>query len=317
MFVGLAAGSFAGAMFHLMTHAFFKALLFLAAGSIIHALSGEQDIRYMGGLRKKIPWTYLLFLAGVLAISGIPPFSGFFSKDEILAAAFSKSPALWIIGLVVSALTASYIFRLFWLGFAGKYRGPKINLERIQESPGVMLIPMAALAVLAVIGGLPAILHSGARNALEAFLDPVFRNTEEIIHHGSAPLSEETGAILIIATLAAIGVSICITWFIFVRKKQVPASDSEARRGFVGLARNRFYLDELYDALLIKPLYRLSDFLRDIVDIKIFDRIVESAGRFVMFAGSRIRLLQTGNVGFYLFAMVVCIIFVLLLNLLR
>jgi len=317
MFVGLAAGSFAGAMFHLMTHAFFKALLFLAAGSVMHALSGEQDIRYMGGLRKKIPWTYLLFLTGVVAISGIPPFSGFFSKDEILAAAFSKSPALWITGVLVSALTASYVFRLFWVGFSGEYRGPKANLEKIHESPGVMIIPMAALGILAAVGGIPSMIRSGNRNSIEAFLDPVFRSTEEIIHRGSVPLTSNSGLMLILVTLSVIFASICITWFIFVRKKHLPDPDSEVKKGFLRLASNRFYLDELYDTLIINPLYWLSDFLRDIVDVKIFDRIVESAGRFIMFTGSRIRLLQTGNVGFYLFAMVVCIIFVLLLNLLR
>jgi NADH-quinone oxidoreductase subunit L len=317
MFLGLAAGSFAGAMFHLMTHAFFKALLFLAAGSVIHALSGEQDIRYMGGLRKKIPWTFLIFLTGVLAISGIPPLSGFFSKDEILAAAYSKSPALWLMGVLVSALTASYIFRLFWIGFTGTYRGSPAIRDKIHESPKVMLIPMAALAILAVFGGMPSVIRSGNVNSLEAFLDPVFNRTEGIIRQGSAPLSENAGFILISVTLVVILASIFITYIIFVRGKRVPAPDSEPGKGFAGLAGNKFYLDELYDSFITKPLYRLSDFLRDVVDIKIFDGIVEAAGRFVMFAGSRIRLLQTGNVGFYLFAMVICIIFVLLLNLLR
>ena len=316
MFLGLAAGSFAGAMFHLITHAFFKALLFLAAGSIIHSLAGEQDIRNMGGLRSRIPWTYFVFLTGALAISGIPPFSGFFSKDEILAAAFSKNPSLWIFGVLISILTASYIFRLFWLTFRGEYRGKEVNLSEIHESPRVMLVPLVILAILSALGAIPFVLRFPAASSLETFLDPVFKASEEILQNKS-PLSEGTNFMLMALTLFLILISIFLTYSIFVRKNHLPPQEGTLTGGFSRLAGSKFYIDELYDNLIIKPLYRLSAFLNDTVDLKVFDNIVESTGKFVMFAGSRIRLLQTGNVGFYLFAMVIGIIAVLLLNLLK
>lgn len=317
MFTGLAAGSFGGSMFHLMTHAFFKALLFLAAGGIIHALSGEQDIRNMGGLRKKIPWTFLIFLTGALALSGIPPFSGFFSKDEILAAAFSKNPGLWIIAAAVSALTAAYTFRLVWITFTGEYRGAKANTSKIHESPCVMLLPLSILSFLSAFGAIPFIFHNGERTIFESFLSPVFRNAEDILKTASSYPSEQTNLLLIFTTLTVILVSILATYMIFVTYKRVPSTDDNAKNWFIKFARRKFYIDEFYDFMVVRPLYRLSDFLRDIIDAKFFDRIVESAGKFVMYTGSRIRLLQTGNVGFYLFAMVVCIILVLLLNLLK
>jgi NADH-quinone oxidoreductase subunit L len=316
MFLGLASGSFAGAMFHLMTHAFFKALLFLAAGSIIHALSGEQDIRFMGGLKKKIPWTYLVFLIGALSISGIPPFSGFFSKDEILAASFSKSPFLWIMGVMVSVMTASYIFRLVWLVFHGEYRGKNSGSEKIHEAPRVMLIPLVILALLSALGALPFATRFPDSGSLATFLDPVFNTGEKILHNGSHE-SGNHGLLLAFFTLFLILIAVLFTYRRFVSAGHIPPPDKAARSPFSRIAANKFYIDELYSIIIGKPLYRLSGFLHDIVDNRIFDRIVESAGRMVMFAGSRIRLLQTGNVGFYLFAMVICIMFVLLLNMLR
>jgi NADH-quinone oxidoreductase subunit L len=316
MFLGLAVGSFAGAMFHLMTHAFFKALLFLAAGSIIHALSGEQDIRKMGGLQKKVPLTYFVFLTGTLAISGIPPFSGFFSKDEILAAAFSQNPALWALGVLISVMTASYVFRLFWLIFKGDYRGIKLNKETIHESPKVMLVPLIALGLLSAFGAIPLVLHFPEKNTLASFLDPVFKTSEGILN-GAHQISDTTNFLLMTITLILILLSIYISYTVFVRKKHIPSPETTERKGFRKLAFNKFYIDELYNTIIVKPLYKLSEFLGDTVEIKIFDRIVESTGKFVMYAGSRIRLLQTGNVGFYLFAMVICIIIVLVFNLIK
>ena len=316
MFLGLSAGSFSGAVFHLMTHAFFKALLFLAAGSIIHSLAGEQDLRNMGGLQKKIPWTYFIFLIGALAISGIPPFSGFFSKDEILAAAFSKSPSLWISGVLISIMTASYIFRLFWLIFMGEYRGKKVKPESVHESPKVMLVPLVFLAILSALGSIPLILNYPDANSLASFLDPVFNNAEKVLRNVS-PVTAGTNLLLITITLILILISIYISYMLFVRRMHLPPPESAERKGFIRLATNKFYLDEIYDSLIIKPLHRFSSFLNNTVDTKIFDNIVESTGRFVMYAGSRIRLLQTGNVGFYLFAMVICIILVLVFNLLN
>ena len=153
MFAALGAGAFTGAMFHLTTHAFFKALLFLAAGSVIHALSGEQDITKMGGLSKKLKITSLVFLMGTIAISGIPPFSGFFSKDEILSSLYEKNPLLWILGIAGALMTAFYMFRLYFLVFIGTYRGDDETAKHIHESPKVMTIPLIVLAILSVVGG--------------------------------------------------------------------------------------------------------------------------------------------------------------------
>lgn len=316
MFLALGTGAFAGAMFHLMTHAFFKALLFLAAGSIIHALAGEQDIRNMGGLRRKLPWTYLIFLTGALSISGIPPFSGFFSKDEILASAFSESPVLWVLGIIVSIMTASYIFRLFWLAFKGSFRGNTVIKDAIFESPNVMLIPMAVLGILSAFGAFPLMIQNIDKNILASFLDPVFKNSADILKN-ITPLTTKTQFILINITLILVVLSILVSYLIFVRRKHIPYGETVRRKGFIKAAYNKFYIDDIYNTIIVKPLSRLSEFLQNRIDIKIIDRIVESTGKMVMIAGRNIRLLQTGNVGFYLFAMVICIILVLILNLLK
>ncbi len=316
MFLGLGVGAFAGAMFHLLTHAFFKALLFLAAGVIIHALDGEQDIRKMGGLQKKLPWTYFIFLTGALAISGIPPFAGFFSKDEILAAAFSKSPVLWISGIIVSIMTSFYIFRLFWLTFKGSFRGTSINSNDIHEGPRLMIIPVLILAIFSALGAVPLVLHGIENNSLAEFLNPVFKTSAGILQKGSA-LSTGTNSALMIITFIFMVLSIYISYVVFFKREKVPAGDASQRMGFIKAAYNKFYIDEIYETLIVKPVSGLSGFLQNKIDFKIFDRIVESIGRLVMSAGSKIRLLQTGNVGFYLFAIVICIIMVLVFNLFK
>jgi len=313
MFVGLGAGSFSGSLFHLMTHAFFKALLFLSAGAIIHSLGGEQDLRKMGGLQKKLPWTFLLFLTGTLAISGIPPFSGFFSKDEILAAAFTKSPALWIFSVLASLITASYIFRLFWLTFRGSFRGSPEQADHIHESPSVMLIPLGILGFLSAFGALPIVLMASPENRLAIYLQPVFSNAAARL--GPSPLTAASGWLLAGIVLSLIIVSIYITSVIFIKRNHIPDDDSVNRKGVIKLAYNKFYIDEIYNALFVRPLSRISLFLSEKIDIRIFDKAIESVGKAVMFAGGKIRLLQTGNVGFYLFTMVIFIIIVLVLNL--
>jgi NADH-quinone oxidoreductase subunit L len=313
MFLGLGAGAFAGAIFHLLTHAFFKALLFLAAGSIIHAMGGEQDLRKMGGLQKKLPWNFLIFLTGALAISGIPPFSGFFSKDEILLAAFSISPVLWVAGVLVSFMTAFYVFRIFWLTFKGSFRSDKISPDKIHEAPKVMLIPLLILAVFSAFGALPLILKGIGSNSLASFLDPLFR-TSAVILHNTPEMVSGTSIMLMLVTFILMAISIYLSYFVFVRRKRIPDENAVLGNGLIKVARNKFYLDEFYNTIIIKPVLKFSDFLRKTIDIKIFDRIIESIGKFVMYSGSRIRLLQTGNVGFYLFAMVICIILVLVFN---
>ena len=316
MFTGLGSGAFSGAVFHLMTHAFFKALLFLAAGSVIHALAGEQDLRKMGGLQKKLPWTFIVFLTGTLAISGIPPFSGFFSKDKILAGAFANNPVIWGFAVAVSVLTALYIFRLFWLTFYGSFRGEAIKFDHAHESPKIMVVPLVILAVLSAFSALPLIKGGLNSNRIDSFLEPVFRESTAILkmpHSHSASTEYSIMAI----TLALILAAIFVTNVTFLKRKHVPAPNNVKRTGFVNLAYNKFYFDEIYDKMFVKPLYRTGEFLHRIVDRGIIDNAVESIGRMVMFAGGKIRLLQTGNVGFYLFTMVVCIIIVLLLNLIN
>ena len=316
MFLGLGTGAFTAAMFHVMTHAFFKALLFLAAGSIIHSLEGEQDLRKMGGLQKKLPWTFIIFLTGALSLSGIPPFSGFFSKDEILASAFAQSPVLWALGIFISVMTASYVFRIFWLVFKGSYREEKLNTDSVHESPKVMLVPLAILGILSAIGAIPVILKGTDKNRMASFLDPVFKNSTLILHDIS-PLTHKSDLPIMAIAFILIVASIYLSYNKFVRRKHLPPADDFMRKGIIGLAYNKFYLDQIYDALIVNPLQKLSGFLQNNIDIKIFDRIIESTGKLVMFSGSRIRLLQTGNVGFYLFAMVICIIIVLFFNLLK
>jgi NADH-quinone oxidoreductase subunit L len=310
MFLGLGVGAFAGAMFHLMTHAFFKALLFLAAGSIIHALGGEQDLRNMGGLRKKIPLTFIVFLVATLAISGIPPFAGFFSKDEILFAVYLKSPVLWIAGVAVSVMTAFYIFRVLYLSFSGSYRGTIATPDKIHESPGVMTIPLLLLALLSFTGGFAGLPQSAGENRIGDFLTPVFANASYFLQNNNGSGTTLNLALMGVA-LILIVVSAFGAWYIFVKRRHVPANENIARKAFAGIVYNKFYIDELYREIIVKPLLKLSDVFHDKVDIKIFDRVIEAIGKLVMKAGERIRLLQTGNVGFYLFAMVICIIIVL------
>ncbi len=165
MFLGLGVGAYTGAVFHVMTHAFFKALFFLGAGSVIHAMGGEQDIRNMGGLKKSLPITHITFLMGCLAIAGIPPFSGFFSKDEILTAAYGRNPVYYVIGVVGAMLTAFYMFRLYATTFLGKFRGTQDQEHHLHESPSAMTIPLIMLAILAVVGGFLGIPEVFAKNA--------------------------------------------------------------------------------------------------------------------------------------------------------
>jgi NADH-quinone oxidoreductase subunit L len=307
MFVGLGVGAFTGAMFHLTTHAFFKALLFLGAGSIIHALSGEQDIRNMGGLRKKLPVTFIVFLIATIAISGIPPFAGFFSKDEILVHAFAQSKVIWALGFFASMLTAFYMFRLLFLTFSNKFRGTGEQMHHMHESPKVMTLPLMILALLSAIGGfigIPEVL--GGNHALHQFLDGIFVDTGE---HG---LSHSLEWILIAATVAGTALMIVFAWSLFVRKNQVPAGDTASRPALVKLFTNKWYFDEIYDALIVKPLYSFSGFFHRVLDVKVIDGLVNGFGNLAIWTGGRLRYIQTGNIGFYLTVMVLAVVALLI-----
>jgi NADH-quinone oxidoreductase subunit L len=310
MFVAMGLGAYATGMFHMMTHAFFKALLFLGAGSVIHGMSGEQDLRMMGGLRKYLPVTFFTFLIGTLAISGIPPFAGFFSKDEILANAFADSRIVWAVALITSLLTAFYMFRLFFLTFSGATRASESVKHHIHESPKSMTIPLMVLAALSIIGGfvgMPAVL--GGNHELNQFLAPVFAGAKanEQAHH----LSHETEYILMGVVIGLTLVVILIAYLRYVSGKRVPASEEGSLNPVHRLVYNKYYIDELYETVITRPLNGLSKATDAVVERLFIDGIVNGSGKLVSWGSKTLRLVQTGNIGFYVFAMVISIVLIL------
>jgi len=306
MFLGLGVGAYDGGFFHVITHAFFKALLFLGAGSVIHAMHHEQDMRHMGGLRKKLPITFITMLIGTLAIAGLPPFSGFFSKDEILAHVYEHDKIMWVIGVFTAFLTAFYMFRMLFLTFFGTYRGTHHAEEKIHESPKSMTIPLIVLAVLSAVGGfigIPEVL--GGHHWLSQWLSPV------IMHHPEAG-DHSTEFMLMGITIVGVLISIGIAYSRYVKQNHVPVAAEAKRPVLASISYNKFYIDELYDAIIRKPLDALSTFFYKIVDTKIVDGIVNGLGLGTSEASKGLRLLQSGNVGFYIFMMVVGIISLLL-----
>jgi NADH-quinone oxidoreductase subunit L len=306
MFLGLGVGAYDGGFFHVITHAFFKALLFLGAGSVIHAMHHEQDMRHMGGLRKKLPITFITMLIGTLAIAGLPPFSGFFSKDEILAHVFEHSKVMWAIGVFTAFLTAFYMFRMLFLTFFGTYRGTHHAEEKIHESPLSMTVPLIVLAILSAVGGfigIPEVL--GGHHWLSQWLSPV------IMHHPEAG-DHSTEFMLMGVTIGGVLISIGIAWSRYVKQNHIPVPDEAQRPVLANISYHKFYLDEIYDAIIRKPLDGLSTFFYKIVDNKIVDGIVNGLGWGTSEASKGLRLLQSGNVGFYIFMMVLGIISLLL-----
>jgi NADH-quinone oxidoreductase subunit L len=316
MFLALGVGAYTSAMFHVMTHAFFKALLFLGAGSVIHAMSDEQDIRNMGGLRKHLPVTFWTFLIATLAISGIFPLSGFFSKDEILAHVFEHNKIMWGIGLFTSMMTAFYMFRLLFVTFFGEFRGTHEQKHHLHESPATMTIPLIVLAVLSAAGGLLNIPHVlGGGESLAHFMAPLFdlskqANPELFEGH----LEHSTEYILMGVSVGAAVLSIFFAYNLFMSKKVVPAADKDVT-GIPKLLQNKYYVDEFYDAVFVNPMRKLSDVLFSFGEFLI-DLVVNGTGRLVQFLSGRMRLLQTGETGFYVFAMVLGILVILAWNLL-
>lgn len=310
MFVALGLGAYSSGIFHMTTHAFFKALLFLCAGSVIHGLQGEQDLRKMGGLKKYLPITYATFLIGVLAISGIPPFAGFFSKDEILAHAFADSPLVWGVALLASLLTVFYMFRLLFLTFFGKERASHDVMHHIHESPKSMTIPLILLAVLSIAGGfigIPEVLHGS--NWVAGFLNPVFAGSTALLeaHH----LDHATEYMLMGTVIGLTLVVIIIAYVVYAKKNAVPVEDS-ASTGVHQLVYKKYFIDELYDAIIVKPLDWISGVLDSLVERLGIDRLVNFFGNTVVEGSKVARLLQAGNIGFYIFIMVISIILILL-----
>ncbi|PYU48239.1 MAG: NADH-quinone oxidoreductase subunit L [Acidobacteria bacterium] len=254
MFLALGVGAFAAGIFHLMTHAFFKALLFLGAGSVIHAMSGEQDIRKMGGLWQKIPITARTFGVATLAIAGIFPFAGFFSKDEILGQAFDRFFLLWIIGFITAGMTAFYMFRLFFLTFIGYCRADEHVVKHIHESPRPMVLPLMILAGFSVIGGWigwPEVF--GGENRFERFLDPVLigvmpeTGTVKIAHHANAK-----EILLMVASLAIVGLGFWLAYEFYCTKRVAPELVASRRPALYRLLLHKYYIDEIYDAAVVE-----------------------------------------------------------------
>ncbi|HEY8782014.1 MAG TPA: NADH-quinone oxidoreductase subunit L [Mucilaginibacter sp.] len=311
MFLGLGVGAYTGAFFHLMTHAFFKALLFLGAGSVIHAVSGEQDMRKMGGLKSKLPVTFITMLIGTLAISGIPPFAGFFSKDEILAQTFKQSTSMYVIGVITAMFTSFYMFRLLYLTFYGKFRGTTEQEHHLHESPPSMTIPLIALAILSTIGGFIGVPESlGGHHWLEAFLAPVFKGSAAILKQ--IPSIQQMEWSLMAISVSGALLALVYAYIKYIKNAQVPVADGEERPALVDLSYHKFYIDELYDAVIRKPLDALSVFFYKVVDRLGIDGIVNGFGKGAVESSKGLRLLQTGNVGFYIFMMVVGIISILM-----
>ena len=310
MFMALGFGAYSSGVFHVMTHAFFKACLFLGAGSVIHAMGGEQDIRRMGGLRKYLPITYGTFLVATLAISGIPPFAGFFSKDEILAGAYEHNKVLWVVASFASLLTAYYMFRLVFLTFFKTFRGTHEQEHHLHESPISITFPLIVLAGLSAVGGflgLPSVLS--ANHWLKNFLAPVFGTPIEAEHlTGANPTNE--WMLIGIAVLVAL-VSIAWAYNRFIAKGTLPAEEGKLS-GFANLVYKKYWVDEIYDALIVKPLLFVSEWGYDMVDKIMVDGVVVWSGRLSLVTGKQLRKLQSGNIGFYLLMMVLGIIAILL-----
>jgi len=312
MFFALGVGAFGAGIFHLMTHAFFKALLFLGAGSVIHALSDEQDLRRMGGLATRLPWTHGVMLVATLAIAGLPPLSGFFSKDEILASAFASGHiGVWLVGLLGAALTAFYMFRLYLLCFRGDSRLTHEAQHHLHESPRVMIAPLVALAVLSVVGGWVGLPFQHGGHLFARWLAPVFEAgagaSAEAAHgvaaggHGIPHLSVGTEWVLIALSIAVAGSGIALAFRIYARGLGSTGSEPLAERApaLHRMLANKYWVDEFYDAIVVRPLHALSQRLWRFWDEKVVDGSVNGLARTLEGLSAVSRLFQTGFVGTY------------------
>jgi NADH-quinone oxidoreductase subunit L len=308
MFMACGVGAFSAGIFHLMTHAFFKGLLFLAAGSVIHAVGGEQDMRKMGGLRSYIPWTFMTMGVATLAIAGIPPFAGFWSKDEILWKAFSSehgSWVYWLVGLITAFITSFYMFRLLFMTFFGDYHGAQVDAHghashdhghdghghgEPHESPMVMLVPLMILAVLSIVGGLV-----GIGDRFDHFLAPVFGTTEsaEAASHGTELL-----LMALSVTVAILG--FFLAYVLYVSKPYLPRKIADALNGFYTTVLNKYYVDEIYAKLFVKPLVDGSTSILWLgIDRKVIDDTVNNTADGARHVSDEVRHMQSGNLRSY------------------
>ncbi len=313
MFLALGVGAFSAGIFHVMTHAFFKALLFLGAGSIIHAMHDEQNIQHYGGLKKYMPVTYITFLVAALAISGIPPFSGFFSKDEILWFSFTNGNiTYWFIGAFTAVLTAFYMFRLIYLTFEGKERFG--HDKHPHESPKVMTVPLITLAVLSLIGGfigIPTLFSGEHGNRFENWLEPIFANAQtKLAMFGTHSQSQE----ILFMTITFMGAvaAILLARYMYLKNTEAPSRVSKKFSGLYNILFNKYFVDEAYDAAIVTPIVKGSEsILWKIADNKLIDGAVNGTASLIGFISKGIRKIQTGVAQFYALMMMLGIVIAL------
>ena len=307
MFMACGVGAFSAGIFHLMTHAFFKGLLFLAAGSVIHAVGGEQDMRKMGGLRSYIPWTFLTMGIATLAIAGIPPLAGFWSKDEILWKAYQSNWVYWLIGVITAFITSFYMFRLLFMTFFGDYHAAQVDAHghgthghgqnghgEPHESPMVMLVPLMILAFLSLVGG-----FVGWHNGFEHFLEPVFASGETSQAVGEAA-GGGTELLLMFVSVAFAVLGAILAWVLYVSKPYLPQKIADSLGSFYEAVLNKYYVDELYAKLFVKPLVNGStSILWQGVDRKVIDDNVNNAAAGARRVSDEVRHMQSGNLRSY------------------
>jgi NADH-quinone oxidoreductase subunit L len=302
MFLACGVGAFGAGIFHLMTHAFFKALLFLAAGSVIHAMGGEQDMLQMGGLSKKIKWTYWTMLVATLAIAGFPPLAGFFSKDAILFAAYNipGGHPLYAIGLLTALLTSFYMFRLIFLTFHGEQRYDEHHVH-VHESPWSMLGPLVVLAILSIAGGwLAAPALWGGQDHFSSFLAPVFGAAHEAAEGSSEAAARSLELSLAIVAVVAASIGLLTAFWLYLKRPGKPAQLAKSLRGVYTTLYNKYYVDELYAAAIVKPLMLVSErVLWKVVDVEAIDGTVNGIAHGAAATGDAARHAQSGNTRSY------------------
>ena len=298
MFLALGLGAYEVAVFHVITHAFFKACLFLGSGSVIHGLHGEQDMRKMGGLKKAMPITFITMLIAALAISGIFPLAGFWSKDEILMTAFHANIALWVIGSIASILTAFYMFRLIYLTFFNSFRGTEEQKNHLHESPSLITLPLIILAILSFFGG---IISLPGHSWLNEYLSPLFSKVAQEEHS----FGTTEYVLMAIATIGAI-IGIAIAYKKYLKDNTIPSEDAEIT-GVSKVLYNKYYVDEAYDAIFVKPINVLSSFFRDYVETSL-SALVFGLGKVTNEIALQGKKVHNGSVGLYLFAFILGVI---------